>query len=230
MAPSAGPGFRIDTPDLSHLTAEDYDEVYEPAEDSFLMLDALESEVASGKLDPDSVAICVEVGPGSGVIASAVAKSLSSPPAVFAVDVNRNACSATRATALRNGVGPLIHPIQGDLATCLIERLAGSVDLLVCNPPYVATPDSGGRGLSAAWAGGGRQGRGAVIDPLIRQLSSGLLSPNGVAYVIVEQCNRPDEVASFARSLGLEASVVVGRRAGRELLAVLKFGLPRTPC
>ena len=73
-----------------------------------------------------------------------------------------------------------------DLAAPLsLGRLAGAVDLLVCNPPYVPTPDDEVHrgGVAAAWAGGAR-GRSAVTDRLLR-LAPTLLSPGGGEMFLV---------------------------------------------
>jgi hypothetical protein len=44
---------RIETPDTGHLAEEQFSSVYEPAEDSFLLLDSLELELARlRQLDP----------------------------------------------------------------------------------------------------------------------------------------------------------------------------------
>ena len=62
-------------PSLDHATFADWDRVYEPSEDTFLLLDALFAERASLRaLAPRSV---VEIGPGSGAVSAYVARLLA---------------------------------------------------------------------------------------------------------------------------------------------------------
>ena len=105
-------------------------------------------------------------------------------------DINFSACKAILRTAKSNGASS-IEVVRTSVLSSL--SLRGKVDLLLCNPPYVATDEEevGGQGLSAAWAGGQR-GLG-VTRALIEQLQD-ILSPLGLAYIVVEQCNKPDEV------------------------------------
>ena len=48
------------TPDLSHLTQEDFKHVYDPAEDTFILLDALEADAP--RLVNFQPFICLEIG------------------------------------------------------------------------------------------------------------------------------------------------------------------------
>lgn len=81
------------------LAAKD---VYEPAEDSFLLLDALESD--SANLINFKPRIVLEVGPGSGIIISAIASFLKNSVYCLAADINPDACVVSKKTAELNDV------------------------------------------------------------------------------------------------------------------------------
>ncbi|CAD6999650.1 unnamed protein product [Ceratitis capitata] len=123
----------METPFTDHLTTADYEQIYEPAEDSFLLLDALEIELTYIKsLQPQ---VCLEIGPGSGIIVTALAKELKGT-LCLATDINPLACSATKKTAKRNDT--CVDSINCNLVDSLREK---SIDLLVFNPPYVKHED-----------------------------------------------------------------------------------------
>ena len=195
----------------------DFEHVYEPAEDSFLLLDALEKDLESLK---DSV-FCLEIGSGSGIISVALASVLPTS-FVFACDLNPNACQATLKTAqVNNDQNRKIDVIHCDFLQGFPLDPHSGFDLIVCNPPYVATEEKETKhnNIFASWAGG-VQGRN-LTDNLIDKLPT-LLSDQGCAYIVLEQCNHPDEVKDKVESLQLKADFVLSRRAGREFLRILK--------
>ncbi|EAQ89324.1 hypothetical protein CHGG_05943 [Chaetomium globosum CBS 148.51] len=266
----------LPTPSTSHVP---YARVYEPAEDSFLLLDTLSSPSETAFLatrfptttttptttatttpSPSPTPLILEIGPGSGVVLAfltAHANTLFSRRDVLTlgIDVNRFACAATRETVLRavrddalplettlvegeggadadgvgrgvaTGAGYHLGTAQGDLVGAV---RAGSVDVLVFNPPYVPTPElpsmyqqgggAGGEGggggqattttaaayeedsrLLALSYAGGRDGM-EITDRLIEALPE-VLSDRGVAYLLLCAQNKPEEVKSRIRGL-----------------------------
>ena len=123
------PAHKIKTPSLSHFTSSDYDEVYEPAEDSFLFLDALELEAPQLEWSK----LCVEIGAGSGVITAGLASVLQGC-AFLATDLNGKAADKAKETAKENGVE--VEVVRGDLLAGLEQRLEGKIDVLVKGVDY----------------------------------------------------------------------------------------------
>lgn len=192
--------------------------MYEPAEDSFLLMDALEKDAEM--LRRTGPCVCVEVGSGSGAV-SAFLASLVGPSALYlCTDVNPAAAHCTAKTASRNNVS--LQPVITDLVDCLLPRLCGKADVLVFNPPYVATPSEevGGRGIEAAWAGG-KRGR-EVTDRLLPAASK-LLSSKGLFYLVTVAENDPAEITRLLGEQGLEGESRSSARAGNERLSVLRF-------
>lgn len=88
--------------------------VYEPSEDTFLMLDALELDLEctiKNRLCCDSSndsLLVVELGCGAGLLTAAMAKVLNGNGALkahcMAIDLNPQACRVTAETCSLNGV------------------------------------------------------------------------------------------------------------------------------
>ena len=149
---------------LDHLDSADYQRVYEPSDDTFLLADALSADAAM--LRGRTPTLCVELGSGSGAVITHLGSLL--PPhstALLATDVNPAAAAATRATGAANA-----QRVEVGLMDLVSALRPGMVDVLVFNPPYVPTSSEelteaeGSRDISAAWAGGVR-GREVRTDP-----------------------------------------------------------------
>jgi release factor glutamine methyltransferase len=219
---------RLKTPSTSHL---DFANIYEPSEDTFVLVDALEND---GRwLQNRSPRIAVEVGTGSGCVLTFVAKLLARGYRhrmhCVGVDLNPLAARAAKLTASENGVKQYVDTAIGSLFDSLRPH---SVDLALFNPPYVPTTDeelararrAAGNVddphlIDLAWAGGidGRR----VLDAFLAQLDDAL-SPSGTLYLVVLQQNRLDDVVERLRAMHLHTCVVLKRRACREMLYIVR--------
>ncbi|XP_052015034.1 methyltransferase N6AMT1 isoform X2 [Apodemus sylvaticus] len=124
----------VPTPLYGHVGRGAFSDVYEPAEDTFLLLDALEAAAA----ELAGVEICLEVGAGSGVVSAFLASMIGPQALYLCTDINPEAAACALETARCNRVH--VQPVITDLVHGLLPRLKGKVDLLVFNPPYVVTP------------------------------------------------------------------------------------------
>ncbi|KAJ7655186.1 hypothetical protein DFH06DRAFT_1201853 [Mycena polygramma] len=205
----------IPTPDLTHLRPEDYEHVYDPAEDTFILLDALEQDAE--QLRSMGPQISLEIG----VIGSKTQVYLCT-------DINARACECSLATGRQNKWWRSRLRLSTPLWRIpLLARLHRSVDIVLFNPPYVPTvPDEAlgaqeDRDIEGSWAGG--QDGMQITDRVFPQVAD-LLSPHGRFYLVaVVQNNIPDIQQRMQENYALESQVVLQRRAGREHLSVILF-------
>lgn len=218
----------MDTPYLPRSMFEkDFESVYEPAEDTFLLLDALEKDLNSLA---KTVSVCLECGSGSGTVITALSRTLHkinpSPRIMIATDINAEACKTTLKCANYHKQNH-IQAIRTNLAEALVNRLENKIDLLIFNPPYVPTDvseieEGKQQPINLSWAGGadGRQ----LTDIFLKDYVSQLLSkPHGVAYLVALEANNIEELTSCLITNNITGTVVDRRRAGEELLSVIRY-------
>ncbi|XP_059667322.1 uncharacterized protein LOC132312814 [Cornus florida] len=196
-------------------------QVYEPCDDSFALVDALLADRTN--LLEHRPTLCMEVGCGSGYIITSLALMLEQEACgayYIATDINPHAVGVTHETLKAHGVHAEL--ITTDIASGLEKRLAGLVDVMVVNPPYVPTSEEevGCDGIAAAWAGG-ENGR-SVIDKIL-PVADNLLSDRGWLYMVTLSDNNPSQICLQMRKKGYASRIVVQRSTEEENLHIIKF-------
>lgn len=216
----------LPTPHINYY----YSNVYEPSEDSFLLLDALEKDQLwlRCKLDNKLTVVC-EIGCGSGIVTTFMMQNCipNKHSLYIPTDINPWAVRCTMSASVENDCSKMyLSPVQADLVSAYIPKC---VDMLVFNPPYVpaetvpkipSASDPQDMWLDVALEGGAM---GMDVTNKILGNLSQILSSDGVAYIVFCARNKPEEVARRMRKQGWTVELIEHRKAGWEVLDVYKF-------
>ncbi|KON29896.1 hypothetical protein AC477_05405 [miscellaneous Crenarchaeota group-1 archaeon SG8-32-1] len=167
------------------------EQVYEPAEDTFLIAD---------KLDVKNSDVVLDVGTGCGLLAVLAAEKAKR---VVAIDINPHAIECANRNAQTNKVKNKIDFRQGNLFEPIKENELFS--LIIFNSPYLPSEPDEDSWIGRAWDGGpnGRQ----VIDQFITKVPNFLLAGGRILLVqsSLSDLNRTFEMFN---EIGLKATVI----------------------
>jgi len=179
----------------------DVEQVYQPAEDSKLLADAVAERIDGGER-------ALDVGTGSGYVA---ARMRDAGAEAVGADLNPHAC--------RQAAEAGVPAVRADLTSAFRD---GAFDAVTFNPPYLPTePEREWDDWMERALSGGEDGR-AAIDPFLDDVAR-VLAPDGAAYLLVSSLTDPDAVRERAAANGLVSEEIASESHPFETLLVVAF-------
>jgi release factor glutamine methyltransferase len=202
-----------------HLT--NCNTVYNPAEDTFLLLDTFKHLIKSGDLD-FSGKVVLELGTGTGLVSLWIAKNAAArPDYLVATDISPHAAQCARTNVILNSMPP-ISILCSDLFSAFGR--SAKFDIIIFNPPYVPSNSEDSKKPKAwesrAW-NGGVQGR-EIIDRFLRSFAD-YLSGTGQAFLIHSSLNMLAKTREITKAQGFDLEIVGKTKLTWETLWVLEL-------
>ena len=166
------------------------DNVYVPAEDSYLLADNLEIKKGQSVL---------EIGTGSGIVAMYASRLTDD---ITVTDINFDACELARKNFTENGIEN-IEILWGNLFEVVENK---KFDVILFNTPYLPTEDDEVLDNTINYAfDGGLNGR-KVIDLFLNEVGNHL-NDGGIVQMIQSSLSGNDETLARLDELGFIAEI-----------------------
>jgi release factor glutamine methyltransferase len=187
---------------------EVFEEVYEPAEDTFLIADKLGQAILEG----DAV---LDIGTGCGILAVTASKKASK---VVATDANPHAVECAKRNAKANKASSKVEVRFGDLFEPILKT--EKFDVILFNAPYLPSTSKEQKAwISRAWAGG-RNGR-QIIDDFITNAPN-YLKENGRILIVQSTLSNVQRTLMRFRDIGVDAKILAEKKVAFETIVVIQ--------
>lgn len=175
------------------------EEPYEPAEDTFLLINSL------GEYSCNS---CLEIGIGKGYISKKLAKSCKF---LIGTDINLSAIKSVRKLLAEEYEKGIIELVCCSSASAINT----SFDLIVFNPPYLPSDKIDDYSIDGLK-------EGVEITKKFLKDSKRLLKSDGKIAFVISTLSNIDEIIKYTKSLGFSIKVKTKKKLFMEELIVFE--------
>ncbi|NOR85556.1 methyltransferase domain-containing protein [archaeon] len=182
-------------------------DVYEPDDDTFLIVDNLE------KLNISKNNTVLEVGIGSGIVSLFLAKLAKT---VTGVDINKHAVELSIQNAVLNNIKNVSF-FESDLFDKIDDK--SKFDLIIFNLPYVPTEEIIDEPIAKAWDGGAN-GR-KVTDRFLSEAIN-YITLNGKICVLDSSLSNYKKTILFLENNGFKTKIIAEKKLSFEMLYLIE--------
>ena len=209
--------------------SKDFQNVYEPAEDSFLLIDSILNELVQLKFDKNKKITSIELGCGSGLVSCCFISKLKELNYLnlehYCVDINKDAANLTYNLLKHYNLDNNVNVIEGDLFNNFDNN--NKFDIIIFNPPYVTTDTEEyeralkEKDIYAAWAGGKKGSE--TINKFVLQLKEHI-NENTILFLLLSKENEYESIINNIKNMyDMNFEILMRKQFKNERLSVFKF-------